>query len=196
MKIIGLTGSIAMGKSTVAIMLRRMGIPLFDADRVVHELIKPKGAALPLVQQAFPQMVEDGILDRMAMAQLIFNDVAAKKRLENILHPLVAAARDRFLDHARRQRKRMVILDIPLLFENGLEKICDAVIVVSAPNFVQKARALARPGMSAEKLSLILAQQWPDWKKKRQADYVLHNGLGKAHTWRQLKRLIEDLRYA
>jgi dephospho-CoA kinase len=186
MKTLGLTGGIGMGKSTTALLFRRLGIPLFDADLMVHHLSAPGGAALPAIARAFPEMIESGRLDRAGLARLVFWDHAALQRLEAILHPLLVAERARFLRRARRQRRSLVVLDIPLLFESGGDSAVDRVVVVSCPAFLQRRRALARPGMSSERLARVRALQMPDAEKKKRADWVIPTGAGKRRVLRQI----------
>ena len=194
MKIIGLTGSIGMGKSTAAAMFRRLGIPVHDADAAVHRLLARGGRAVAPVEAAFPGVVRDGAVDRGALGRRVFNDQAALRRLEAILHPLVRAAAARFIARARARRQDLVVLDIPLLFETGGEKRCDAVVVVSAPAFVQRARVLARPGMTEARLAQILAQQMPDREKRAKADFVVETGLGKRYTLCRIAEIVSILR--
>jgi dephospho-CoA kinase len=184
-----------MGKSTAAAMLRRMGVPVHDADAVVHALSRPGGAALPAIRAAFPDLaLADGGIDRAALSKRAFADPAALRRLETILHPLVRAAERKFLRLQRARRCRVVVLDIPLLFETGGEQRCDAVLVVSAPRLVQVQRALARPGMSAEKFAAIEGKQMPDAEKRRRADCVIPTGRGKRATWVALRRAVRAMR--
>ncbi|MED5366556.1 MAG: dephospho-CoA kinase [Pseudomonadota bacterium] len=190
MERIGLTGSIGMGKSTTAALLRHLRVPVFDADAVVHELTGPGGAAVPAIAAIFPSAVRDGAVDRQVLGGIVFADRAALRRLEGVLHPLVGRARGRFLRRHRRARRRSVVFDVPLLFETGGEKRCDRVFVVSAPFFLQRQRVLARPGMSVEKFRAILAKQTPDHEKRRRADIVLPTGLGRAYTFRCLRRAL------
>ena len=187
MKVIGLTGSIAMGKSTAAKMLARMGYAHFDADAVVHALTGPGGKALPKIAAFAPGAVsaEHG-MDRKALGDLAFKDRSVLKKLEAVLHPMVYAENRRLLALWQRQRRRKVLLDIPLLLEGRGEMRCDAVWVVSAPKRLQMQRALARPGMTMEKLQGILARQVPDSQKRRRAHVVIATGLGKAVTWTSL----------
>jgi dephospho-CoA kinase len=192
--VLGLTGSIGMGKSTAAAMLRGMGLAVHDADAAVHRLIGPGGRAVPAIAEAFPEAVADGAVDRRALGQRVFADAAALKRLEAILHPMVRAEAHRFVDTRRYRGDDLVVLDIPLLFETGGERLCDAVATVSAPRFVQEARVLARPGMTPEKLAGIRAQQLPDAQKRRRADFVVPTGLGRLHTLRSLRRVVKILR--
>lgn len=194
MKILGLTGSIGMGKSTAAAMLRRQGIPVHDADRTVHDLMAAKGPAVCAIAKHFPQAVTDGRVDRQVLGGLVFGRPDQLKKLESILHPLVRQAERRFLASQRRAGRSLVVVDVPLLFETGGQKRCHAVAVVSAPAFVQQARVLRRPGMSQEKFRQILSRQMPDGKKRRLARWVIPSGLGKAVTFRALKALVKDMR--
>lgn len=194
MLIIGLSGSIGMGKSTAAKMLRQLGLPLFDADATVHHVMAPGGPAVPLVAAAFPGVVKDGRIDRQKLGAAVFNDPPALRRLEGIIHPLVQRLQRRFLREAARRGERMVVLDIPLLFEGNGERRCDVTIVVSAPAFLQRQRVLARPGMTAAKFEGILRQQVPDIEKRRRATYVVPTGLGKAETRAHLRRIVGELR--
>jgi dephospho-CoA kinase len=193
--VVGLTGSIGMGKSTAAAMLRRLGVPLFDADQVVHRLLARGGAAVAAVSDAFPGVrTEAGGIDRALLGQRVFHDNAALRRLEGILHPMVAAEEKRFLMLARSRREAIAVLDIPLLFETGGERRCDYVLVVSAPALVQRQRVLRRPGMTEIRLAAILRAQMPDHEKRRRADFVVSTGLGKALTLRRLRRILTLLR--
>jgi dephospho-CoA kinase len=188
MIVVGLTGSIGMGKSTAAAMLRRLRVPVHDADAAVHALLAPHGGAVREVAAAFPGTgnVERGI-DRAALGRVVFGDTAALKRLERILHPKVAAEERRFLAGCARRRTAIVVRDVPLLYETGGDRRCDAVVVVSAPAFLQRQRVLRRPGMTATRLGEILAKQVPDRQKRRRTQYVVETGLGKRHS---LKRLL------
>src|SRR6516162_8261770 len=164
--VLGLTGSIGMGKSTAAATLRRFRIPLFDADRVVHRLLGPGGSAVPLVTAAFPGVASvKGGINRTLLGRRVFSDPEALSRLEQIIHPMVAANEKRFLALARGRREPIVVLDIPLLFESGGERRCDYVLVVSAPRLVQRQRVLRRPGMTERRLTAILDHQMPDREK-------------------------------
>lgn len=194
MLIVGLTGSIGMGKSTAASMLRRMGVPVHDADKVVHDLTKPGGKALPAIAVAFPDLVTDAGLDRPELSRRAFNDPSVLRALERILHPLVRAEERRFLARERARGSRLVVLDIPLLFETGGEKRCDAVLVVSAPRAIQLQRVLARPGMNLAKLKGIEQRQMSDSEKRKRADIIIPTGRGRRATWLALRRAIEALR--
>lgn len=195
MIVLGLTGSIGMGKTTAAAMLRRLGVPVHDADATVHALFAPGGKAVAAVDAAFPGVVgADGAVDRTALGAKVFGDGAALKRLEAIVHPLVRAAERDFLARHCRRRTPLVVLDIPLLFETRGERRCHLVAVVSAPAFLQAARVLARPGMTRQRLDAVLAKQMPDWQKRRRADVVIPTGLGKGPALKVLKRLVARLR--
>ena len=194
MLVLGLTGSIGMGKSTAAIMLRRMGLPLHDADRAVHRLLAKGGGAVAAVEAAFPGVVVDGAVDRERLAARVFEDRAALRRLERILHPAVRRATRAFLSHQARHGRSLAVLDIPLLYETGGEALCDAVLVVTAPSFVQRSRVLGRRGMTAARFRALLDKQMPDREKRRRADFVIDTGLSKAHSLRQLRAAITLLR--
>jgi len=194
--VIGLTGSVAMGKTTAARTLRRLGIPVHDADREVHRLLGPGGAAVDAVAAAFPGVKHGRAIDRAALGRLVFADAAALQRLEKILHPLVRRAEQRFLARARRQRRPVVVLDIPLLLETGGEKRVDEVVVVSAPRRIQLARVMGRPGMTAARLAGVEARQMPDAEKRRRADLVIATGLGKRHSLDILRRALKRWRRA
>ena len=193
--VLGLTGSIGMGKSTAASMLRRLGVPLFDADLAVHRLLASSGAAVPAVSAAFPGVeTAAGGIDRALLGQRVFTDPAALRRLETILHPMVAAEERRFLARSRARRVPLAVLDIPLLFETGAERRCDYVLVVSAPALVQRQRVMRRPGMSEIRLNTILRKQMPDYVKRRRADFVVTTGAGRNLTLRRLKSIVRLLR--
>jgi dephospho-CoA kinase len=195
MIVLGLTGSVGMGKSTAAAMLRRLGVPVHDADATVHRLLAPGGAAVAAVAKAFPDTRrKDGGIDRVALGRRVFADGKALQRLERILHPLVRRSQQRFLAAARGRREPLVVLDVPLLFEGGGDSRCDKVIVVSAPAPVQRARVMARPGMTEARFRAILAKQMPDREKRRRADYVVPSGLGRALTYRKLGQIVRELR--
>jgi len=190
MKVLGLTGSVGMGKSTAAAALRRMRIPIHDADREVHRLLGQGGAAVASVAEAFPGVASDGAVDRQELGRRVFSDALALARLEAILHPLVRAAEGRFLARCRRRRRRLAVLDIPLLLETGAAGRCDAVFVVSAPRRVQLARVLGRPGMTEARLCGVEARQMPDGEKRRLADVVIPTGLGRRFSLDRLRRAV------
>ena len=193
MVILGLTGSIAMGKSTAAAALRRLGLPVHDADAAVHRLLAEDPDTIKAVRRAFPKTVKAGRVDRKALGARVFGDSAALRRLEAILHPKVRRSEDAFLRRQARRRAPMVVLDIPLLFETGAEDRCDAVLVVSAPAFIQAQRVLRRPGLTPQRLADIRAQQLPDAEKRRRADFVIPTGLGKGLSLRALQRAVRKM---
>jgi dephospho-CoA kinase len=193
MKIIGLTGSIGMGKSETAKMFTRLGVPVFDADAEVHKLQVKDGPAIPAIDAAFPGVVEGGVLNRGKLGELVFANPTAKKRLEAIMHPMVANARIAFFDAAEKAGAKFVVLDVPLLFETGGNKGCDKVVVVSAPADVQRERVLARPGMTLEKFENILARQVPDSDKRAGADYIIETDKGLDHAFAQVEKIVKEL---
>jgi len=176
MFILGLTGSLGMGKSATAKMFVEEGVPVHDADAVVHRLYD--GEATPQIEAVFPGTTKDGKVDREKLGKRVLGDAAAIKRLEQIVHPLVGAASARFLAEAERKGAAVAVLDVPLLFETGGDSRCDAVVVVSAPADVQRTRAFERPGMSEGKLAAILAKQMPDEEKRARADFVVDTSKG------------------
>lgn len=188
MLVLGLTGSAAMGKSTVAAMFAARGVPVFDADRTVHALYA--GAAVPVVEAAFPGVTVDGVIDRDRLRERVLGDEPAMKRLEALVHPLVKAEERRFVAAARAGGRQLVLLDIPLLFETGADAEVDAVVVVSAPADIQRARMLARPGMTAERLAAMLARQMPDAEKRRRAHSVIENGGSLGSTANQVDAIL------
>lgn len=191
MKVYGLTGSIGMGKSAVAAMLRREGVRLFDADAEVHRLQGPGGALLPAIEARFPGTTGPQGVERAKLGAAVFGHPAERRALEAIVHPAVRDARKRFL---RRNRARaFVILDIPLLFETHGEKHLDGVIVVTAPAWKQRKRVLARSAMSAAKFRQIVRLQTPDAQKRRRADHIIHTGTTFAATRAQVRRLVACL---
>ncbi len=191
MIVLGLTGSIGMGKSTTAGFFRAAGVPVFDADATVHRLYA--GRAAPLVEARFPGTLRDGAIDREALSRAVLADAAAMRDLEAIVHPLVRDERARFLSQAAAGGAPIVVLDIPLLFETGGEALVDVVVLVSAPEAVQKARVLARPGMTPERFAAILAKQMPDAEKRRRATTVIETGEGLASAERQVRALLAEL---
>ncbi|MGD0634489.1 MAG: dephospho-CoA kinase [Beijerinckiaceae bacterium] len=191
MIVLGLTGSIGMGKSVTADLFREEGIPVFDSDACVHQLYS--GRAAPLVEARFPGTVRDGVVDRAILGSRVFGDPGAMRDLEAIVHPLVRAEREAFLAQARAAGAKVAVLDIPLLFETGAESEADLVVLVSAPESVQKARVLARPGMTPERFTAILAKQMPDAQKRRRANAVIETGEGLDSARRQVRDLLAGL---
>lgn len=191
MFILGLTGSIGMGKSTTAAMFRAEGVKVHDSDATVHELYL--GPAVPAVESAFPGTVLDGRVDRARLAARVLDDPEALRRLEAIVHPLVRASREAFLAEAAQSGEKLVVVDVPLLFETGLDPIVDAVVLVSAPEAVQKERVGGRPGMTPERLSAILARQMPDAEKRKRSQFVIDTGCGFAAAERQVRSVLRAL---
>lgn len=192
-RVLGLTGSIGMGKSTAAAMLARMGCPVFSADACVHRLLGPGGGAVAAVSRVFPGTAENGGISRAALGRAVFGDGAALARLEAILHPLVRGAEIAFIRRQALLRQRLCALEIPLLFETGAEQLCDAVAVLEAPPFVQAMRVLARPGMTPARLAAVRARQMSAAEKAARADFCIATGLGRRHTWRALRRISAHL---
>ena len=191
MIVLGLTGSIGMGKSTVASLFGEEGIPVFDADAAVHRLQGPGGALVEAIEQMFPGTTNDSGVDRTSLAERVLGEKAALQKLEQLIHPAVAAERTRFLaDHAETP---LVVLDIPLLFEKGGAEGVDRIAVVSAPYEVQRRRVLNRPGMTAEKFDRILALQLPDEEKRARADFVIPTGGPIAETRESVRRIVACL---
>lgn len=193
MMVIGLTGAIGMGKSLTAAMLRRMGCAVHNADTVVHRLLGHDGAAVAPVAALFPSALRDGAIDRQLLGALIFHDPLRRQALEAILHPLVQLAEHEKRLRAQVSGRRYLVLDIPLLFETGGEKRCDTTFCVTASAAQQRARVLARPGMTPEKFQAILAAQMPDAEKRACADYVIQTGYGRCFTWWQLRFVLRHI---
>lgn len=190
MFLLGLTGSIGMGKSETARIFRRLGVPVFDADAAVHRLYAKGGAAVPLIEAAFPGSAVDGAVDRARLSQMVVADAGAMKRLEEIVHPLVGVLEDAFLKQQAVRGVPIVVLDIPLLFEGQRERSLDAVAVVSTTEAVQRARVLARPEMTPEKLAAVLARQMPDVEKRARADFLIETGQGIDYATEQVKKIL------
>lgn len=204
MIVIGLTGSIGMGKSTAASMLERLGVPVHDSDAEVHELLRPGQAGALAVAEEFPYYsypeiyagLKDGLrpVDRKKLGELVFRDDAARLRLEAALHPLVREGQAAFIRKQAAMGRKMIALDIPLLFETGAETGVDFTITMTAPHFIQRRRVMAREGMDEGKFRAILARQTPDGEKRARADFVVHTGLGRAYTMRQLKAVLRVIK--
>jgi dephospho-CoA kinase len=188
MIILGLTGSIGMGKTTVGEFFAESGAMVYDADSAVHRLYA--GAAVPLIEAAFPGTTRDGTVDRARLAEQVVGDAAALKRLEAIVHPLVRREEEQFLAKAEADGAAVAVLDIPLLLETGGDKRCDAVVVVSAPAETQRARVIGRPGMSEEKFAGLLAKQMPDAEKRRRADFVVDTSRDFGSTRAQVRAIL------
>jgi dephospho-CoA kinase len=187
--IICLTGSLGMGKSRTASFFAEAGVPVHDSDAAVHALYE--GEAVPLIEQVFPGVTADGKVDRTKLAARVLGDAVALAKLEAIVHPLVGGARDRFLAQAHSSGAKVVVLDVPLLFETGAERGCDAVVVVSAPGDVQRRRAFERPGMTEEKFAALLAKQMPDAEKRRRADFIVDSSQSFDHTRAQVRDILQ-----
>lgn len=190
--IIGLTGSIGMGKSTISKQFAALGAKLCNADHFVHVLMNG-GAAVPEVQKYFPDVIENGAVNRKKLGQIVFADKQKLHILETILHPLVIGMEEDFIKKSAALGAKIVVMDIPLLLETGGQERCDMVVVASAPFFIQKQRVMARPNMTLEKFHHILAAQMPDHEKRSFADFIIDTGLGKAHSFRQVKSLMQDI---
>lgn len=190
---LGLTGSIGMGKSTVAQMFAEAGAPVFDADAAVHALYAKGGAGVAAVGAAFPEAIKDGAVDRAALSRLVTQDPAAFKRLEQIVHPLVSQANADFVAAQRAAGARVIVFDTPLLYEGAGPARFDKVVVVSAPADLQRARVLARPGMTADKFEAILARQMPDAEKRARADFVIDTGVSLEETRAQVRAVLDAL---
>ncbi len=191
MFVLGLTGSLGMGKSATAAMFAAEGVPVHDADAAVHRLYE--GEAAPLIEAAFPGTAQGGKVDREALSRRVLDDAAAMKRLEGIVHPLVRKAEERFLSDAEAKGATVAVLDIPLLYETGGEARCDAVVVVSAPAEVQRERVLKRPGMSEQKFQAILARQVPDAEKRARADFIVDSGQGLEYARAQVRDILRKV---
>jgi dephospho-CoA kinase len=192
--VLGLTGSIGMGKTTAANMFKLLGVPVYDADSTVHYLLSKNIAVLKQVSDRFPKSFDGLSIDRQILGAIVFNDPQARKDLETIIHPHVREMSRNFLWNQSRINARLVVLDIPLLYETGSDSRVNAVVVVTAPKFLQLRRVLLRPGMNIKKLEGILESQMSDYDKRRRADFIVETGIGKAYTYRALSRLVNLLR--
>jgi dephospho-CoA kinase len=192
--VLGITGSIGMGKSTVAAQFAQFGAKVIDSDGLVHQLLSPKGAAFQAVVEHFPDALENGSVNRRLLGKIVFADTSRLATLEAILHPLVRQRNQWHIVQARYQRFPLLVLDIPLLFETGAETLCNAVVVVTAPPAIQKWRVMQRKGMTEEKWQQILAAQLSDAEKRRRADFIVQTGLGKYHSRKQVERIIRHVR--
>lgn len=195
MKIIGLTGSIGMGKTTIARQFAVLGCQAHNSDAAVHKALSPSGAAFEEVAVTFPAAWDkkNHVINRNILADIIFKNTEKRRDLEEILHPIVQYDQSLFLRHQKKMGRDFALLDIPLLFETGAEERTDYTVVVSAPYFIQRQRVLKRPNMSEEKFQAILATQMPDREKRARADFVIQTGLGKAHSFRCVKQILKEL---
>jgi dephospho-CoA kinase len=187
MKIIGLTGSIAMGKTFVANIFKQLSVAVYDSDLAVKEIIEEHPE---LIRESFPESYIDGKIDKNILSQIIFNDRKKRLNLESILHPLVAKKRNIFIRKERYKRTKIIVCDIALLFEKNYQRYFDQIIVASAPKYMQNKRAMARQFMTLDKLSAILKLQMPDHKKRIKADKVIYTGANKGSVYRQIKEII------
>ncbi|MGM4902494.1 dephospho-CoA kinase [Tardiphaga sp. 866_E4_N2_1] len=190
MRVLGLTGSIGMGKSTTAKLFMEAGVPVYDADATVHMIYE--GEAVPLIEAAFPGTTVNGKVDRAKLSPLVVHDAAAMKRLEQIVHPLLGAYHRKFLEDAEKSGAPVAVVDVPLLYETGGEKRVDAVVVVSTNPEQQRERILAREGMTAEKLDAILARQLPDAEKRKRADFVVDTSNGLDPVREQIREILAE----
>lgn len=193
MKVIGLTGSIAMGKSETARMFAELGVPVFDSDTAVHELYAKDGPAVAPLRKAFPHAIVNDAVDRKALSGILTREPQRLAELEAIVHPLVRRAQEQFLARHRALKTPFVLLDIPLLFETRRERDVDVTVVVSAPADIQRARALSRPGMTPEKLATILARQMPDAEKRKRADFIVDSSQGLDHARNEVRHILQSL---
>jgi dephospho-CoA kinase len=191
MIVIGLTGSIGMGKTTTAQLFAEEGVPVHDSDAAVHRLYE--GEAVGAIEAAFPGTTANGLVDRQKLGAMVVGDVAALKRLEAIVHPLVRQSETRFLEQARARGEKIVLLDIPLLYETGGDQRVDAVVVVTAPADMQRRRVLTRPGMTPEKLDALLAKQMPDSEKRARADFIVDSGGGLEAAREQVRNILTEI---
>jgi dephospho-CoA kinase len=190
MIVLGLTGSIGMGKSTTAKLFAEAGVPVYDADATVHMLYE--GEAVPAIEAAFPGTTGNGRVDRNRLSARVVHDPAAMKRLEEIVHPMLSASRQKFLADAEQSGARVAVVDVPLLFETGGEKRVDAVVVVTTPPEIQRQRILSRPNMSDEKLDAILARQMPDPEKRRRANFVVDTSHGLDPVRARIRDILDE----
>lgn len=190
MRILGLTGSIGMGKTTLCSQLASMGAKYINADHIVHALLAKGGAAVAEVGEAFPGVVKDGAVVRSALRPLVFNNPENRRKLESILHPKVVAVEEGFVQKMRALGAHWVVLDIPLLFETGAQQRCDYTLLATAPYAVQRARVMRRPGMNEQLFQQVLAAQMPDQQKRRLADFIIPTGLGKAYSYAALRECL------
>lgn len=194
MKILGLTGSIGMGKSFVAEIFRELGVTVFDADNAAHEALEAEGKEA--IAKAFPGALKQGKIDRTILGKKVLHDKIAVRTLEAIIHPLVQAREKKAIAHARKGKAKVIVLEIPLLYEVKAEKRCDKVIVVTAPYEIQKARVMSRPNMTEEKFAAILDLQIPSVEKEKRADFVVSTEMPREKLIAEVKKIIENMRHA
>jgi dephospho-CoA kinase len=193
MILLGLTGSIGMGKTATAQMFRDLGVPVYDADQAVHDLYKKDGAGVVPIEAEFPGVTVEGAIDRDLLSKKVMNNEGAFRKLEQIIHPLVKIDQQKFMATVKSDGESLVVLDIPLLFEGGGNERCDVVVVVSAPAPVQRARVLERPGMTEDKLDAILSRQTPDAEKRSRADFIIETDKGLEDAAGQVAKIVDEL---
>jgi dephospho-CoA kinase len=193
MIVIGLTGSIGMGKTTVAKLFKQCGAAVCDSDAIVHELLGHRGKAVSKVAALFAGVQEGEAINRTLLGKAVFDNAAHLQKLEALLHPLVRAAQEHFIRRARLAKKSVVVLDIPLLFETARHERCDYTVVVTAPHFLQRQRVLKRLHMSEEKLARVLARQMKDSEKRKRADFIIQTGLGKCESLKEVRRILKKI---
>ncbi len=194
MIILGLTGSIGMGKTTTAQMFREAGYPVFDADKAVHQLYEKGGQAVPLIQAVFPDAIKDGAVDRKTLSAHMRSDPLNLKVLESFIHPMVAEKRTEFFQQAEKDQAEIVVMDVPLLFETGGDAYVHKTVVVTAPAQVQRVRVLSRPGMTEELFETLLARQIPDAEKRRRADFLIFTDKGLDAARKQVQTVVEEIK--
>ena len=192
MFVLGLTGSIGMGKTTAANYFRILGVPVYNSDTVVHRLLEPGGEAVTGVAELFGGVLKGNQIDRNALGKQVFNNQDKLDLLESILHPLVRIKQKRFLINSAIRKEKLVVLEVPLLFETNGDKLCNAVAVVSAPKFIQKHRVMSRKGMTKKKFNGIMKRQMPDTEKVKLGDFIIPTGLGKRLTYRSILAIIDE----
>jgi dephospho-CoA kinase len=191
MYLLGLTGSVGMGKTTAAEVFRRYGAAVYDADATVHQLMGSDGSASGLIKRAFPDVVKNNIIDRKALGLIVYNDEKALAELEAILHPLVQEVQAGFLRQCAKSKKKLVVLDIPLLFEKKIDRLVDTVAVVTAPKYIQELRVLRRPEMTLERFNQIVGHQCSDSEKRNRADFIIQTGLGRRYSLLCIHKIIK-----
>ena len=191
MYLLGLTGSVGMGKTTAADVFRCYGAAVYDADATVHQLMRSGGRASELVRRAFPNVFRNNIIDRKALGSIVYNDKNALAELEAILHPLVREVQAGFLRQCAKSRKKLVVLDIPLLFEKKIDRLVDSVAVVTAPKYIQELRVLRRPEMTLERFNQIVGHQCSDSEKRNRADFIIQTGLGRRYSLLCIYKIIK-----
>jgi len=192
--ILGLTGSIGMGKTTAARAFKNLGIPVYDADATIHRIMNENSTVVAAIKSLFPEAVKKNSIDRIILGSIVFKNISALKELENILHPCAKALQYKFMRCAAKNRCNMIVLDVPLLYETKGDQFCDAVIVVSAPSFIQRSRVFKRNNMTEKKFIEICNRQLSDKEKRFKANYIIPTGLGKGVSLAYIKKIIQDVK--